>query len=359
MHETNVSLTDLLCKPNLIFAIPAAHQNTLLRMAKQIGLLGFIAKNVNWEKRTGATADILEGAAKHVDYHVKMLDWEVHCLSTIFSDFPEKVILLKGAAYRMMKLDFSKGRFASDIDILVSKRMLDMAEERLLKMGWEFMTADDYEQHYYREWMHELPPLRHKERGTIIDLHHNILPETSKYRVDSEMLISAAIPSEQGFYTLSPEDTVLHKAVHLFVEGDLKYGLKELIDLHMLFNQLGQKPGFWENLLTRSKQLGFQRPLFYALYFCRRFFKLKLQPYIWKDISNFAPNAPIKKITLSLMERSFLPDDLDHPRFITKRAQNLTYLRSHLLRMPLFLLIKHLSRQAWHRGGIKTGTPKS
>ena len=53
-----------------------------------------------------------------------------------------------------------------------------LAEQLLLHAGWSHMKADEYDQHYYREWMHELPPLQHKERGTVVDLHHGILPVT-------------------------------------------------------------------------------------------------------------------------------------------------------------------------------------
>lgn len=353
MHEPDISLPELLCKPRLLFTLSSEQQNYFLRIAKQLGLLGFLATQIRWQKRTGVIADILQGSQVYTQYHVNMLDWEVNRLSLVFNDFPEKVILLKGAAYRVMKLDFSRGRFASDIDILVPKHNLKKAEQCLLNMGWEFMEADDYEQYYYREWMHELPPLRHKERGTIVDLHHNILPETSRYKIDSDILIRAAIPSEQGFYTLSPEDTVLHKTVHLFVEGDLKYGLKELLDLKLLFEQFGKKPGFWENLLTRSKQLGFQRPLYYALYFCQSLFNLKVQPYIWKDISHFAPHLPFRIIILWLMQLTLIPEHPEKIPTTAKIAQNIMYIRSHWLRMPFFLLLKHLTRQAWQRKGIK------
>jgi hypothetical protein len=50
-----------------------------------------------------------------------------------------------------------------------------------------------------------------------------------------------------------------------------------------------------------------------------------------------------------LFLRAFRPD---HPQCklpYTGLALNLLYLRSHLLRMPLYLLLPHLTRKAWMR----------
>ncbi len=357
MNEERLNFSKVLKKPTLLKALSIEQQNIVLRMLRQVGLLGYVAKNIPLNNaRSTVLFDILQGASIYTDYHVNMLDWEVNRLNHVFSDFPEKVILLKGAAYRVMKLDFSKGRFASDVDILVSKDSLALAEERLLKMGWEYMEKTDYEDYYYRQWMHELPPMRHKERGTIIDLHHNILPETSRYHLDSDMLIAAAVPSlNTKLYTLSPEDTVLHKSVHLFVEGDLKYGMKEVIDLNMLFKQFSQAPGFWENLLTRSVQLKLQRPLYYALYFCRSFFQLDVPVYIWRSVCEYAPRIPFRFFILSVMNQTLIPNNPDYPSLNTKISSFFMYTRSHWLRMPLLLLIKHLLKQIRSRGGIKAG----
>ena len=37
-----------------------------------------------------------------------------------------------------------------------------------------------YDDAYYRDHMHELPPLIHKERDRMIDVHHTILPLTAR-----------------------------------------------------------------------------------------------------------------------------------------------------------------------------------
>ena len=106
---------------------------------------------------------------------------------------------------------------------------------------------DEYEQYYYREWSHELPPLRHTERGTVVDLHHNILPTTARLKPEARKLIqwSQPMPDSSGFHTLCPEDTILHRAAHLFFDGDLQNSLRELLDIHELISTYGDDEGSW------------------------------------------------------------------------------------------------------------------
>ncbi|WP_164045505.1 nucleotidyltransferase family protein, partial [Serratia marcescens] len=65
-----------------------------------------------------------------------------------------------------------------DLDILVPRDRLDEVEAALLAAGWEWVKPDPYDDAYYRRWMHELPPLIHRERDRMIDVHHTILPLT-------------------------------------------------------------------------------------------------------------------------------------------------------------------------------------
>ena len=65
--------------------------------------------------------------------------------------------------------------------------------------------------------MHELPPMRHMVRQTVIDVHHAILPETARLKPDSAKLRAAALPlgGRKGLLVFSPADMVLHSATHL------------------------------------------------------------------------------------------------------------------------------------------------
>ena len=101
------------------------------------------------------------------------------------------VILLKGTAFHAADLDACGGRSVGDLDILVPHDSLGAVEAALLDAGWERMKeADGYDDAYYRRWMHELPPLIHRTRDRMIDVHHTILPLTARPTPDAGALIA-------------------------------------------------------------------------------------------------------------------------------------------------------------------------
>ena len=97
-------------------------------------------------------------------------------------DLRGKVVLLKGTAYVAAGLKAGEGRSIGDLDILVARDDLPQVEAALLAAGWEWVKPDPYDDAYYRDHMHELPPLIHKLRDRMIDVHHTILPRTAALR---------------------------------------------------------------------------------------------------------------------------------------------------------------------------------
>src|SRR4029077_2269222 len=125
---------------------------------------------------------------------------------------------------------------------------LHEVEAALMLHGW-FSTHDNaYDQKYYRQWMHELPPLQHNVRMSVLDVHHAILPPTSRLKPDSAKLLSAAQPIARmpGLRVLAPTDMVLHSATHLFHNEDLTHGLRDLADLDSLVRLFGAQADFWD-----------------------------------------------------------------------------------------------------------------
>lgn len=264
------------------------------------------------------------------------------------------VILLKGAGYQRAGLPFARGRLFSDIDLLVRREHLAQAEALLLAAGWVSLTVDAYDQRYYRRWMHELPPLRHPEREVIIDLHHAILPLTSRLRPDPALLWAAAVPiasptDPAPFAVLCPTDMVLHSATHLFHDGAIADGFNNLLDLHDLLTQFGPTPGFFADLRARAAELDLGRPLFYALLFCRELLGTPVPAAALQDCRAFAPNALVGALMRRLVVAVLTP------RWPRRRPAHLAawllYLRSHWLRMPPTLLAAHLGRKLLRRAG--------
>jgi len=87
--------------------------------------------------------------------------WEVNRMVKALEPQGLPVILLKGAAYAMARLPAGDGRLFNDVDILVPRERLADVEQALYWHGWIGSHHDTYDQRYYREWMHELPPLIH------------------------------------------------------------------------------------------------------------------------------------------------------------------------------------------------------
>lgn len=91
-------------------------------------------------------------------YNRQELVAESWYLLRLLSDLDVPVIFLKGAAYALADLDVAKGRMATDIDILVPEDAIGDVEARLQQAGWASMKTNEYDDSYYRQWMHEIPP---------------------------------------------------------------------------------------------------------------------------------------------------------------------------------------------------------
>lgn len=279
--------------------------------------------------------------------HVSVLQ-EVRKVQSALVEQRIPVVLLKGAAYIAGALSPAPGRLLSDIDILVPGGQLQVAERELVKHGWMPTKFDAYDQCYYRQWMHELPPLRHLGRGTSLDVHHTILPPTAALKPDVNKLWDQAVslPSYDGVFVLSPEDMVLHSATHLFHDGELENGLRDLVDMDSLIRGFSADDDFPERLVWRAAELDLSRPLFYALRYCK---KLLGTPFP-EGASTIAekqgrPNRALVRLMDRLIIWSICAVLHNKIPPMTHLAKFAMYVRSHYLRMPVYLLIPHLIRK--------------
>jgi hypothetical protein len=207
------------------------------------------------------------------------------------------------------------------------------------------MKLDPYDQRYYRKWMHELPPLRHFARGTVVDVHHTIVPETSRFRLDGGKLLQSAVPVDEDVSVLAPADMVLHTATHLFADGDLAGGLREVIDLDALLRHFARvEPDFWDRLVPRAVELHLQRPLFYALRVGRRLLETPIPQAVTNASRVGRPLPPATGIMDALAGQALLPDT-EGTGWSNGIALWVLYLRAHWLRMPPWLLARHLTRK--------------
>lgn len=275
------------------------------------------------------------------DRHTQAVQWEVALIQKALAPLEMPVILLKGAAYAMARLPAAQGRIFSDIDILVPKDRLNSVEAALMLHGWATTHHDAYDQHYYRAWMHELPPMQHIKRLTVIDVHHAILPETASIHPDPEKLRAAACKLNEydNLRVLSPVDMVLHSATHLFHGGEMEHGLRDLLDIDSLLRHYSSRPSFWPDLARRADELELTRPLFYAL----RYTALLLHTPVPPATAAGRPNP----LQLALMDKLFTRALLPSSDSLTTIAHRLLYVRANWQRMPPLLLARHLFHKAF------------
>lgn len=294
-----------------------------------------------------APATHLEAARIVADKHRVDVAREIRAIAQALAPLNVPIILLKGAAYAAAGLPPADGRLFGDIDILLPRERLDEAEQLLIKAGWNSAKADSYDQRYYREWMHELPPLQHEKRQTAIDVHHTIVPPTSRFAVDGKRLRDAAVPvaGMTNISVLAPADMVLHSAAHLFTEGEFGRGLRDLCDLDRLLRHFSASaPHFWDELAARAQSFSLERALHYALRFAAGILGT---PVPERLLALGAPAPAAEALMDALLSRALRPPHPSCADRLTPPALFLLYIRGHYLRMPLGLLMPHLFRKAF------------
>ena len=344
-------LLQLLRNPDALDRLNLADWDLLVRQARSAGLLAQLQTLLT---NRGLMERVPEQPRRHLDWahtvaerHTLAVQWEVALIRKALSQLDVPIILLKGAAYVMAGLPTAQGRIFSDIDILIPKTDLNAVEAALMLHGWATTHHDAYDQHYYRTWMHELPPMQHIRRMALLDVHHAILPETAHLRPDSEKLRSAAITLDgyDKLLTLAPVDMVLHSATHLFHDGELTHGLRDLMDIDSLLRQFSTMPSFWPTLTRRAQELDLSRPLFYALRYANLLLHTPAPPETLAELER--PNRLLLALMDSLFSRALLPDHLSCSDWLTGMARHMLFIRANWLRMPPLLLARHLFHKAF------------
>ncbi len=284
--------------------------------------------------------------------HGDAVRWEVNRIGAALAGSGVPLLLLKGAAYVMAGLPAAGGRLFSDVDILVPRADIGRVESALMLAGWVSQHHDAYDQRYYRIWMHEIPPMQHMYRASMIDVHHAILPLTAAVRPDPDKLRASAVTLADASIAgvvkvLAPVDMVLHSATHLFYDGEFDKGLRDLLDLHRLLLHFAPQPGFWEQLPARAFALELARPLFYALRYGARVLQTPVPGAVTQALARAAPNPVLLALMDALFARALMPPHASCAGPLTGAARFLLYIRGNWLRMPPLLLARHLFHKAF------------
>ncbi len=316
-----------------------AELNAFVRWAGRGHIMGQVAAAHEGEA-TGKLKDIVENARIRSAHDRRMLEFEAGRIRRALLGSGIEPVILKGSAYVAKGLRAGRGRRVSDIDILVPEVYITKVEELLTVAGWqpELTTASNYDQQYYRKWMHELPPMRHSKRRTLVDVHHRLLPRTARLQPDHLAMVDTAVPiGEMGVKTFAPRDLFIHSAIHIFADGALETPARSLIELYYLFDDLSADER--RTLVHRAAEVGAIKPVRAALWAVSRYFDDAQAHVVLKSIGPWRMGFVLRACVKTLVaENGFVPF-----------AKLAFYIRSHYMRMPLGLLISHLFKKATRR----------
>lgn len=266
-----------------------------------------------------------------------------------------KLIVLKGAGYVVAGSSAAKGRIFSDIDLLVLKDDIPKVERALHLFGFVSDTDSEYDQKYYREWAHEIPPLRHFQRGTVLDVHHNIVPVVSGRAPNIEFFFESTVETEYGVEVLRPAAMFLHSAIHLFFSEEFTNGFRDLSDLSLLLDEIIDDIDEANYLFELAQNTGFENEIFLAFRYLERVFNKQIPAHIKHGFKQPLP----KGIRLALSDFIFGKVLAANHRLVDVKfrgtAEWLAFVRGHILKMPFNILVKHTASKLW-RSIVKSVT---
>ena len=350
-------LIEVLVEPSKAASFNGVQWDSLLRTARSARLLGVLGSRLGIEER--APESVVPAVRRHLiagrlearyRWHKAVFLYE--SVAKVLAPLTLPLVLLKGAGYIAQGLNLANGRLLADVDLMVPKQALSEVERLLAGAGWQFEKTDPYDQHYYRAWSHELPPMQCAGQALQLDVHHTILPPIGQLKPDTQALFDASIPlGDSGFRVLCPADQLLHAAAHLFQDSDCVGRLRDLVDIDGLVREFSERDsGFWKGLYERARLHHLGRPLWYSLTLSRHWLDTPIpEGSAEKIFTEFRPPTLQRWLVLGLASRTMPPVDPDgEPSVLDRLAGTLLEWRAVWLRMPAWTLAYHSSHKA-HR----------
>lgn len=350
LHVPNAAaatLLELLADPGASRRLTLDDWDRVIRVGRASRLLATLRLRLS---DAGALAGVPAPVRNHLEsetavarYRKQMALRDLHELAVVLDAMPGPIVLLKGAAYIVQGLRIADGRTVSDVDLLVPRDRLADVEARLREAGSVLVDVDPYDERYYREWSHEVPPMRFPGSVLELDLHHGILPPISRVRVDPAPLFAEARPVPgSAFRVLAPEDQILHACVHVFVDSDFSDRLRDIVDLDGLLREFAHQPGFWDRLCVRARALGLGRALWYGLRYASLLVATPVPEPVWRMLDAHAPNAVVRRLMDWLVASVAPPAPVDERASLgLGLARTLAVTRYFWIRMPLLILVRH------------------
>ena len=147
-------------------------------------------------------------------------------------------------------------------------------------------------------------------------------------------MIASSVALQNGLRILSPLDMICHAAAHLFADGDLSGGLRNLWDIHCLIGEFGT-----DGLRERAALHGLDAAVARACRLSHALYGTAV-PADWQKLRGADPLYLRRLVARDGWGRS------------TRRLIRFGfYVRSHHLRMPPAMLLRHLWTK-WCKGHV-------
>lgn len=338
-------LSNFLRSPSLLSRLTLSEWADLILILRESKLLAtlyhILLRNNLFEQQDEYVKRHLNGAFVHADRQKSQVIYESLLLTELLNTIDVKPIFLKGANYTLRNSINSHGRIISDIDILVQKSQLVEVEALLKRNLWQSETLSDYDEKFYRKWAHEIPPLVHILRSTVLDVHHNLYMPISGRALNIELFELNSEFIEEKYRVLSRADSVLHSILHLFLNEDFTNSFRDLFDIYCLINEYGDEE-FWQRLTWISSETNSDRELYYCITLLRQLFDYSVPENVYQNLKAEHENSFSRIFVGFILINALTPQHELLNNAKNRFARFVVFIRGHWIKMPLNILIFHL-----------------
>ncbi len=170
-------------------------------------------------------------------------------------------LVIKGAALGAYYPDPAL-RTAGDIDIMVPRENLEVAEHALNDLGYQCFASKGW----WLDRFHHLPPMVSESGRLLVELHWRLDYDEGKGRLPTEELWARAelwTVRDQAAQRLDAVDAVLYLCRHAVVQHRVHGAIRSLYDLSQVTGRWGEAD--WETLVGRALSYDLGRPVYLML----------------------------------------------------------------------------------------------
>lgn len=192
-----------------------------------------------------------------------------------FNEFNIPVIILKGGILAQVVYQNIALRSMSDIDLLVEKK--DLINVRKIMQNLGYVQHDGWVEEK-KVHSHHLVPFTNQEKSIKIDIHWNLGMRENIFPIKMEDMWKRALKIKvfkYDSYMQSPEDLLIHLAIHLTFQHYCDLGLRGLCDIYETI-QFYKDDINWDYLVEISKKYRVGHLVYFALVLTQKVYSAEI-----------------------------------------------------------------------------------